>query len=108
MGIAINSRRLLILGEIKIDVTDRNIRICDQRVELTSKEYDLFLFLARHRDSVVSRNAIMECITKDPSAAFDNFEIAYAHIKNLKRKLKDAGQKEYIKTVYGRGYVFQL
>ena len=34
----------------------------------------------------------------------DNHDFVYTHIKNLKKKLNDAGYMNYIKTVYGLGY----
>jgi len=37
----------------------------------------------------------------------DNHDFVYAHIKNLKNKMKDAGCSDYIKTVYGLGYKWQ-
>jgi DNA-binding response OmpR family regulator len=37
----------------------------------------------------------------------DNHDFVYAHIKNLKKKLKDAGAANYIQTVYGLGYKWQ-
>ena len=38
---------------------------------------------------------------------FDNFDVVYAHVKNLKKKLKQAGCTDYIKTIYGMGYKFE-
>ena len=37
----------------------------------------------------------------------DNYDFVYAHIKNLKKKLNEAGSGDYIKTVYGLGYKWQ-
>jgi DNA-binding response OmpR family regulator len=36
----------------------------------------------------------------------DKFDFIYSHIKNLKKKLMEAGCEDYIKTVYGLGYKF--
>ena len=33
-------------------------------------------------------------------------EIIYTHVKNLRKKLIDAGDADYIKSVYGMGYKF--
>jgi DNA-binding response OmpR family regulator len=57
---------------------------------------------------VVSKNAIAEHLTGDDADAFHNFDFIYAHMKNLKRKLTDAGCKDYIKTVYGIGYKLEV
>ena len=37
----------------------------------------------------------------------DNFDFVYAHVKNLKRKLSEAGGKDHIKTIYGMGYKWE-
>ncbi|MDQ6843373.1 MAG: helix-turn-helix domain-containing protein, partial [Bacteroidota bacterium] len=35
-----------------------------------------------------------------------NFDFIYTHIKNLRKKLADAGEADYIKSIYGMGYKF--
>jgi DNA-binding response OmpR family regulator len=37
----------------------------------------------------------------------DNVDFVYAHIKNLKKKLADAGLPDYIRTLYGMGYKWE-
>jgi DNA-binding response OmpR family regulator len=73
-------------------------------VELTRKEFDLLLFLLANKNRVVSKNAIAEHLSGDDADVFDNFDFIYAHMKNLKKKLAEAGCGDYIKTVYGLGY----
>jgi DNA-binding response OmpR family regulator len=36
----------------------------------------------------------------------DNYDFIYTHIKNLRKKLLQAGASDYIKSVYGMGYKF--
>jgi DNA-binding response OmpR family regulator len=40
--------------------------------------------------------------------AIDNFDFIYTHIKNLRKKLTDAGCMDYIHSVYGMGYKFSI
>ncbi|MFZ0391988.1 MAG: helix-turn-helix domain-containing protein, partial [Calditrichia bacterium] len=44
----------------------------------------------------------------DDSSAYDNLDFVYTHIKNLRKKLTEAGACDYIKSVYGVGYKFTL
>ena len=44
----------------------------------------------------------------DDSNSFDNFDFVYTHIKNLRKKIIDAGGKDYIHSVYGIGYKFRV
>ncbi|MDN5481948.1 MAG: winged helix-turn-helix domain-containing protein, partial [Chryseobacterium sp.] len=36
--------------------------------------------------------------------SIDNVDFVYQHLKNLRKKLIDAGGKDYLQTVYGLGY----
>jgi DNA-binding response OmpR family regulator len=38
----------------------------------------------------------------------DSFDFIYTHIKNLRRKMLELGCHDYIRTVYGMGYKFDL
>ena len=68
----------------------------------------IFLFLVSNKNKVVARNAIAEHLSGDDADLFDNYDFIYAHVKNLKRKLAEAGCPDYIKTVYGLGYKFEI
>lgn len=95
-------------NEINIDLLGKTVKIHDKPLELTRKEYDLLLFLISNKNRVVSKNAIAEHLSGDDAEIFDNFDFIYAHMKNLKKKLNDAGSMDYIKTVYGLGYKLEV
>ena len=92
--------------EISIDLPGKTVHVHQQAVELTRREYDLLVFLIANKNRVVSKNAIAEHISGDDAELFDKFDFIYTHVKNLKRKLSDAGAADYIQTVYGLGYKF--
>jgi len=92
--------------EITIDLLGKTVSINNQEVELTRKEYDLLIFLLSNKNRVVSKNAIAEHLSGDDAELLDKFDFIYSHVKNLKKKLGDAGCEDYIKTVYGLGYKF--
>jgi len=94
--------------ELTIDLIGNVVSVNKLPVELTRKEYDLLLFLVSNKNRVVSKNAIAEHISGDVAEVFDNFDFIYAHMKNLKKKLAEAGCVDYIKTVYGLGYKFEV
>ncbi len=97
----------LSFNELTIDLLGKITTIHDRLVDLTRKEYDLLLFLVSNKNRVVSKNAIAEHLSGDAAEVFDNFDFIYAHIKNLKKKLTEAGCQDYIKTIYGLGYKFE-
>jgi DNA-binding response OmpR family regulator len=94
--------------EIGIDLLGKTTRVHGNLIDLTRKEYDLLLFLLSNKNRVVSKNAIAEHLSGDDAEVFDNFDFIYAHMKNLKKKLAEAGCVDYIKTVYGLGYKFEV
>ncbi len=93
--------------ELSIDLLGKTTRVNGNIIDLTRKEYDLLLFLLSNKNRVVSKNAIAEHLSGDDAEVFDNFDFIYAHMKNLKKKLAEAGCEDYIKTVYGLGYKFE-
>jgi len=98
----------LTFHEITVDLPGKITLVNNKPVELTRKEYDLLIFLLANKNRVVSKNAIAEHLSGDNAELFDNFDFIYSHIKNLKKKLFEAGSEDYIKTVYGLGYKFSI
>ena len=73
-------------------------------LELTKKEYELLLYFVSNKNRVISRNAIAEHLWGDDIQGSNDF--IYTHIKNLRKKLIEAGKADYIKSIYGMGYKF--
>lgn len=90
--------------EIGIELNGKQVTVNGKPVSLTRKEYNLLLFLISNKGRVVSKDAIAEHLSGDDAEVFDNFDFIYAHMKNLKKKLTEAGSRDYITTVYGLGY----
>lgn len=64
----------------------------------------MLLYLIGNENRVLSKSAIAEHLSGDMADMLDNHDFVYAHVKNLKKKLSDAGGGDYIKSVYGLGY----
>ncbi len=86
--------------------TALEVRINDEPLELTRKEYDLLLFLVANPGRVLTKEAIAEHLWGDNMDQADSLDIIYTHVKNLRRKINERGQTDGIKTVYGLGYKF--
>jgi len=91
-------------GEIKIDLFSKAVFVNQKEVVLTKKEFNLLIYLIGNQNRVVSRTALAEHLSGDLADMMDNHDFVYAHIKNLKKKLTEAGCKNYLKTIYGTGY----
>jgi|SRR6478672_7442019 len=97
----------VVFNEIDIDIFSRTVSISGKRIETTKKEIDLLIFLIGNKNRVLAKSAIAEHLSGDMADMLDNHDFVYAHIKNLKKKLHDAGANDYIKSVYGLGYKWQ-
>lgn len=95
------------IHNINIDLIAKTVAVQDTIVDLTKSEYDLLLYLASNKNRVVSKNAIAEHLSGEEADYFGTYDFLYAHMKNLKRKLQDAGFGDYLKAVYGMGYKLQ-
>ncbi|WP_394775391.1 response regulator transcription factor [Flavobacterium sp.] len=94
-------------NEIVIDIFSKSVAVNNTKLDLTKKELDLLLFLIGNENKVLSKSAIAEHLSGDMADMLDNHDFIYAHIKNLKKKLHQAGSGDYIKTVYGLGYKWE-
>lgn len=104
-----NGNNLLQLGDITINLVEKTVFCKEQKVDrLSPKEFDLLLFFMSAPKRVLTKGTIAEHLLGDNADLFDNFDIIYAHVKNLKKKLKQSGCADYIKTIYGMGYKFEI
>lgn len=93
-------------NEIKVDVAAMKITANDTPVNLTKKEFDLLVYFLSNKNKVVTKNAMAEHLWGDEIDLSDDFDFIYTHVKNLKKKLAEAGTSDYVKSVYGIGYKF--
>ncbi|WP_291584818.1 response regulator transcription factor [Bacteroides sp.] len=92
------------LGNIRILPDKYQVFIDEKEVELNRKEYDILLYFINRPGRLVNKNTLAESVWGDHIDQVDNFDFIYAQIKNLRKKLKDAGATAEIKAVYGFGY----
>jgi DNA-binding response OmpR family regulator len=95
------------LNEMQIDLLGKVVTINNEPLTLTKKEMDLLLYFIANKNKVVSKSALAEHLSGDLADMLDNHDFIYAHIKNLKKKLTEAGCANYLKTIYGTGYKWE-
>ncbi len=93
--------------ELTIDLLAKSVVINTQQILLTKKEFDLLLYFIGNKNRVISKSTLAEHLSGDFADMLDNHDFVYAHIKNLKKKLNDAGCENYLKTIYGTGYKWE-
>jgi DNA-binding response OmpR family regulator len=95
-------------NELSINLLSKTVFIGERELALTKKEYDLLLFFIGNKNKVITKSALAEHLSGDIAEMFDNHNFIYAHVKNLKKKIHECGGTNYLKTIYGTGYKWEV
>lgn len=98
------SEKKLVAGAIEIDKVARSVYIDGKPVDLSFKEYELLTYFIENKGIALSREKILNSVWN-----YDYFGDARTidtHVKKLRAKMGDCG--DYIKTVWGMGYKFEI
>jgi two-component system response regulator ResD len=96
----------LVLDQIEIDPVARRVFVAGKEVQLTQREFEVLLFLARHPAQVFSRNQLMDAIWQ--YSFYTDTSTVTVHIRRLRSKIEaDPSRPRHIQTVWGVGYRFQ-
>lgn len=91
------------IGDLSIYPDRHEVRVAGEAVDLTKKEFDLLLFLAKNKNRVLKREEILEKVWGYGYAGKTN--IVDVYIRYLRSKIDEKIGKKYIHTVRGIGYV---
>jgi len=99
------SKSILNLADLSIDVEKRLVHRCEVNIELTPMEFKLLKVLAQSPGRVYSRMKLLDMIQGEAYEGYDR--TIDSHIKNLRKKIERKPEHpRYIITVYGVGYKF--
>jgi DNA-binding response OmpR family regulator len=94
------------LSDMTIDPAARRVFVRGEEVQLTQREFDVLLFLARHPGQVFSRNQLMDAVWQ--YSFYTDTSTVTVHIRRLRSKIEaDPALPRHIQTVWGVGYRFQ-
>ena len=91
-------------NELELDPEGKTVKMGEKTIDLTDKEYLLLEYFISNNRRVLTKAAIAEHVWGDEYVKVGDYDFIYTHIKNLRKKLIDAGGNDYIKTVHGSGY----
>lgn len=94
------------VGNIEVYPDHFQVLVDGRPVELNRKEYDILYYFMLRPGRVIDKYTLAESVWGDHIDQVDNFDFIYAQIKNLRKRLKDAGATPELKSVYGFGYKF--
>ena len=93
-----NTASSVVCGELTLIPDRMEVLVSGKSVEVTSREFDILLTLAKHPGRIFTREMLLDMLWDYNS--FVDERIVDSHIKNLRHKLGG----DYIETVRGRGY----
>jgi DNA-binding response OmpR family regulator len=93
-------------GELEIDAAARSATVGGREVELTQREFDLLVFLARHPGQVFTRDQLMDRVWQ--AGGYTDTTTVTVHVRRLRAKLEpDPASPRWVQTVWGVGYRFR-
>ena len=101
---SIDSNEIIDVGGIIINKAAHIVKINDEEIELSFKEFELLTYFVDNKGIALSRDKILNNVWN-----YDYFGDARTidtHVKKLRKKLGDKG--DYIKTIWGMGYKFEV
>lgn len=99
-----DGEQTICLGNIELNPDLFSVKVGGKTLDVSRKEFDILHYLISRPDRVVSKEALAEAVWGDYIDQSDNFDFIYAHMKNLRKRLKAASADIELKTVYGFGY----
>lgn len=95
----------IILGDLRVNLKTRDVVRDTAKIELTPKEYDLMVYLLRHKNQVLTREQIIEAVW-----GYDHYgdtHVVDVYILYLRKKMDQGFDKRLIQTVRGVGYTMK-
>lgn len=88
--------------DITMDTVTHNVTVKNEVVRLTKTEYAILKLLLQNPNQVITKTAILDRISEDtPDCVESSLKV---HISNLRRKLREPSDKDYIEAVWGIGF----
>ena len=96
------------MGDLYFCQEQRLVYIGEQEIKLTAKEFDILALLITHPKRVFTYELIMELVWNEDYSLYSR-KAVNNHVSNLRKKLKTTpGSPDYIKSVVGVGYKFEM
>ena len=94
---------IISVGELYINVECHEVKVNEQNIDLTLKEFELLKYLVENRGHVFTRDQLLNSVWGIDYAG--ETRTVDVHIRHLRQKLSDGGNSEqYIETIRGKGY----
>lgn len=96
------SSLVLACDDLKLDTVSHSVCIREKNIKLTRTEYAILKLLMQNPTQVIAKSVILDRISEDtPDCTESSLKV---HMSHLRKKLSDAGGKDYIESVWGIGF----
>ncbi len=94
----------IVLNNVVLLPEIHQVKVAGEDLILNRKEFDLLYYFMVNPNRVISKLSLAESVWGDNIDQADNLDFIYSQVKNLRRKLKQAGATVELTAVYGFGY----
>ncbi|MDE6412350.1 MAG: response regulator transcription factor [Eubacterium sp.] len=92
----------LYYDDISLDTASHLVSVSEKEIRLTRTEFAILKLLMKNPNQVIAKSVLLERISEDtPDCTESSLKI---HISNLRKKLREVNQKDYIESVWGIGF----
>ena len=99
-----DAQDVLVFGNLTLNLQQHAVSVNNEPVVLTKKEFDILQHFMANKNRVISKTSLAEYIWGDHIDNVDTYDFLFVHIKNLKKKLRQAEADVEITNIYGVGY----
>ena len=97
-----NENEKLYFDDISLDTASHIVSISETEIKLTRTEYAILKLLMKNPNQVIAKSVLLDRISEDtPDCTESSLKI---HISNLRKKLREVNNKDYIESVWGIGF----
>ncbi len=99
------SNEVLEYADLRVELGSRIVTRDDRVVNLTSREFEVLVFLLRHANQVIPRDTLLRRIWG--TDFFGDSNVVAVTIASIRRALEEGGESRLIQTIRGAGYVLR-
>lgn len=98
----IGNRETITRGDLSLDTLSLELKVQGNPVKLTRTEYAILKLLMEHPQKVIAKSVLLDRISMDtPDCTERSLK---QHISNLRKKLQEVNNVDYIETIWGIGF----
>lgn len=101
-SIGANRNEVLNYGELCMDTSNFTVTVSGKPAKLTRTEYSILRQLMLNPTQVITKSQLLDAISEDTPDCVENS--LKVHVSNLRKKLRDINNKDYIEAVWGIGF----